>query len=322
MSVVYLPAIKERSDDYEAIEKAIKLLFKKEIYLPLLREFASPGLALRNALPSLLEAIRTGQITFNRGIFSGRLNSAISKDLRSLGARFDRKQGCYRISQSSLPLEVRNAISASESRFEEKLSEIDEKLASIVPEALAEKLKTGNLFERALWRIEHDFQRSVRGITIAPKLTREQSARLSAEWSNNLQLWIKDFSQSEIRELRTNMQATVFAGNRYASAVKTIQDSYGVTANKAKFLARQETSLLMAKFKQTRYEAAGVNYYKWGCVAGSKLHPVRPLHKKNEGKVFRWDTPPTVNEQGDRKNPQQDYNCRCFARPMVGYREK
>ena len=209
-----------------------------------------------------------------------------------------------------------------EIRFQEKIAGIDRKLAQILPEELAGKLKTEHLFDRTLWRVESDFQRSVRGITIAPKLTKEQARRISTEWATNMQLWVSDFTKKEILELRENMQKTVFTGNRYGSAVKAIQDSYGVTLDKAKFLARQETNLLMAKYKQTRYQEAGVDYYKWGCVAGSKNHPVRPMHKVLEGKIFRWDSPPIVDKLGNRKNPKQDYNCRCFARPMIGFKEK
>ncbi len=324
MTVRFLQPIKESTEDYEAIERAIILLFKRAVYIPLLRELKQAPKTLQNSTPGLIESIRSGRITFNRGVFSGRLNSVISKDLQKLGARFDRKTGTYQIGLPSLPLDIRHAISSSESKFQEKIGKIDQKLSKILPEQIADQLKTAHLFDRSLWKVETDFQRSVRGITIAPRLTPEQSKRISQEWSKNMQLWIQDFTEKEILELRKNMQKSVFAGNRYESATKTIVDSYGVTERKARFLARQETSLLMTKFKQTRYQDAGVKHYKWGCVSGSKNHPVRPWHKALEGKVFTWDNPPVTTKPGEavrRNNPGQDYNCRCFARPMVNYRE-
>lgn len=327
MKPKFLPIIKEKTEDYEAIEKAIKVLFRKEIYLPLLREFGMRNRRLldessvqNSSMSGLLDALNSGQITFNRGTFSGHLNAKISKDLRDLNAKFDRSTGTYKIQLNDLPYEIRSAISASEYKFKEKLDKIDEKLSEIIPEEFAERLRTEKLFDRAYFRVESDFQKSVRGITIAPKLTDEQRRRLSSEWSKNMQLWVRDFTSKEVTSLREKIQKSSFAGNRYEAAVGAIQDSYGVTARKAKFLARQETSLLMTKFKQTRYEAAGVEWYKWVCVKGSANHPVRPMHEKNNGKFFRWDSPPTVDEQGHRKNPGQDYNCRCAARAVVGYR--
>ncbi len=317
-----LPPIKESTEDYEAVEEEIKRLFKLEIYFPLLKEFYMSRATLRNSLQDLASALNDGKITFSRGVFSGKFSANVSKELKKLGATFDRKTSSYRILQADLPYEIRHAISSSEIRFTEKLSRIDEKLAAVTPESLAEKLNVSKHFDRALWKVNKDFNSSVEGIAIPVNLSPEQRKRIAAEWSKNMQLWIKDFAEKEILDLRANMQKTVFSGNRFASAVKTIQESYGVTANKAKFLARQETSLLMTKFKQTRYQEAGVNYYIWGCVTGTSKHPVRPLHKKNEGKIFRWDSPPVVDEQGNRKNPGQDYNCRCFARPVVGHQEK
>jgi SPP1 gp7 family putative phage head morphogenesis protein len=328
MSVIALQPIKETTEDYEAIEKAIRDLFKKEIYLPLLREFVqgrpeAHRRLLRNAkLPGLQDAIQSGQITFSQGTFSGKFNSQISRELRKLGATFDRHDSTYKIRKADLPMDVRHAISSSEYKFKDKLDRIEERLSKIVPAELASKLKTEHLFDRALGRVEKDFNSSVKKIGIKVHLSDFERKKIASQWGENMQLWVKDFTEKEIKELRSNVAETLFSGNRYGSAVKTIQDSYGVTERKAKFLARQETSLLMAAFKQTRYQANGVDYYKWQCVAGSKLHPVRPAHLALKDKVYSWDDPPIVDASGARKNPQQDYNCRCFPKPLVGYTGK
>lgn len=323
---VKLAPIKESTSDYEEIESKIKKLLRDEIYLPLLRALDLPKDTLTNAKESVVTtALREGRITFYRGkvtgTFSGRLNSEISKELRRLGAKFNRDSGTYSIRLSELPLEVSNVARASESVFTKKLDVIDRKLAQVVPEEIAGKLKISTSFDKVLWKTEKDFQASVKNITIAPKLTPAQAERLSSEWQTNMQLWITDFTEKEIKTLRKDIKSAVFTGNRYGSLVESIQDSYEVTGNKAKFLARQETSLAMTKFKQTRYEDAGVNDYEWGCVAGSKLHPVRPMHKRLERKIFQWNNPPIVNDAGERKNPGQDYNCRCFAKPIVRFKK-
>lgn len=328
--MILLPLIKESTVDYEAIEKAIKDIFRKEIYLPLLQEFdARPNSRISNSksVPGLLEALSSGRITFNRGVFSGKFNSEISKDLRALGAKFHRSTRTYRIQYKDLPREIIHAISSSESKFQSKIDAIDERLGDVIREeflgkGISSKLKTDHLFDRTLWRVEKDFQKSIRNITIAPQLTPEQRKRISDEWGQNMQLWIKDFTAKEITELRGKMMDTVFAGDRYGSAIKTLQDSFGVTARKAKFLARQETSLLMTKFKQVRYQDAGINVYKWVCVKGTPTHPVRPMHFKNNGKYYRFDDPPSVDNEGHRRNPGQDYNCRCTARAAVNYKGK
>lgn len=320
-----LNPIKETTEDYEAVEAAIKKLFLKEIYLPLISILGESRQTLENAKNSLSDAIRSGRITFYRGQFTGKLSASISKELKALGAKWDRKTGSFKIPQSALPSEVVSAISVSERRFQQKISEMDKRLEKMLPEEIAEKLKVKDHFDTALFKVDKNFQKTISDITIAPTLTKEQRAKIAGEWSNNMDLWIKDFSQKQIKDLRSNLEKSVFAGNRVETAKKIIKDSYNVSENKAKFLARQETSLLMTKFKETRYVDAGINYYKWGCVAGSANHPVRPAHKALEGKVFRWDDPPVTTGPGEavrKNNPGQDYNCRCFARPLVNYKPK
>lgn len=327
---IELRPIKENPEDWDALEAKLKEHFKRTIYFPLLKEIGEPQRLISNSEESaVVAALRSGRITFYRGQFSGRFSASISKELKGMGAQFDRKTGTFRIGQSSLSREVRETISSSDARFSEKIAGIDKKLAQLLPEEIAGTFKCANLFDRTLYKTEKDFQSSVRNITIAPQLTKEQSARISSEWQSNMQLWIKDFTEKEIKQLRSDMQASVFRGNRYGGVVDAIVDSYGVSARKAEFLAHQETSLLMTKFKQTRYQEAGVNEYYWYHVIGSPKHPVRPIHKalgdarEKDGskRVYRWDDPPIVDAEGHRKNPGQDYNCRCFAKPLVRFKK-
>jgi SPP1 gp7 family putative phage head morphogenesis protein len=317
---IELPPIKETTDDYERLEATVRELWKKNLYLPLLKLLGLPSNTLKNARYDLAEALRSGRITYYRGQFSGRFSSATSRELQGLGARWDRRTGTYRLPQTSLPQELRAVIAASERQFRAKIAGIDKALTQILPEEIADKLHATKIFDASLWKVQKEFEANVKNITVAPKLTDAQRTRIAGEWNNNMKLWIKDWTAEEIQKLRGEMQKTIMAGNRYESAVKTIQKSYGVSERKAKFLARQETGLLMAKFKETRYSDAGIMEYKWGCVAGSANHPVRPWHKALEGKIFRWDDPPVTTKPGDavrRNNPGEDYNCRCFARPIV-----
>ncbi len=324
MKEIELPAIKESTEDYDKIETLIKGVFKRLVYLPILRELILPTSTVKNASRDyLLEALNSGRITFNRGIFSGRFNASTSKQLKELGARWDKKSESFRINLDQLPYEVRAAIGTSEARFAEKIAGIDKKLAEIIPANIADSIHVADLFDSTLWKVQKEIDKTLKGITVPAQLTPARRRLIADEWQNNMDKWIKDFTEQEIKRLRKDVQSAIFAGNRHESLVDSIRRSYDVTANKAKFLARQETGLLMAKFKESRYTDSGVPEYKWGCVAGSPAHPVRPSHKILEGKVFRWDSPPITtlpNEPQRRNNPGEDYNCRCFARPIVRFK--
>ena len=329
MKIIELPALKDNDKDYEAIEKRIHDLWKTELYIPLMKALGKTSATLQNSKPGLLDAIKDGHIQYYRGRFSGRFNAAISKDLKALGAQWERKTGTWKLPQSSLSIEVRNAISNSISGFQSRIAKADDLLAKILPEELAGKLKISQLFDQTLYKINKDFKQSVRRITVSADLSDEQRERIASEWQDNMRLWIEDWTEKEIVNLRKDVQASVFSGNRNDAVVRIIQKSHDVSINKAKFLARQETRLLLAKFKQTRYEDAGVNDYKWGISArpvqaqGAPYMKgqVRHDHAVLANKIFKWQTPPITNhETGARNNPGQDYNCRCFAIPIVNFK--
>lgn len=336
--MIELKPIRETKSDYDAIEEKIKELFKKEVYEPIIAELTGKK-KIKNAKLDLLEALRSGRLTFHRGQFSGRFNATLSKELKALGAHWNPVWKTFSIPYAELPSTIKSAISASSFAFSQKLEKIDRKLASIVPAQLAEKLKLQHLFDQTLWKVEKDFQESVKNITIAPKLTSQQAKRIADEWQNNMDKWIQNFTEKEIKELRTKIRSSFFAGNRYETAVKVIQSSYGVTERKARFLARQETALLMAKHKEVKYQEAGVHEYKWRAVVGTPKHPTRKRHKhlstlSDKGTIFRFDDPPNTAEipgQDSRpthegpanffNNPGEDYNCRCTAIPIVRFKK-
>lgn len=323
MKTIELKAIKETTEDYEVIEERIKKVFRKMLYFPLLRELNLDKSTLQNSKSPLLDAVQSGELTYTGDRFRGKLNAQITKELKSLGAVWDKKEKVFRIPNSLLPADLRMAIKLSMKRFEEKFKKLDSKIRQNLPDEISANLKTADIFDKVLWKTDRDLQSSLRNITVSPKLSKEQREKIAEEWQDNMDLWIKDFAKEEIVKLRKDISKSVLAGDRRKSIADSIKKSYGVTENKAKFLARQETSLMMAKFKETRYTAAGVREYKWGCVAGSPNHPVRPWHKALEGKIFTWDKPPITTAPGEaarHNNPGQDYNCRCFAKPVVRFK--
>lgn len=326
-----LRPLKDNDRDYEPIEADIRKNWRKLFYEPLMRTLGESTSLLKNAnTKGLLDAIISGRIQFYRGQFTGRFNASISKDLKELGARWDAKTRTWKLPQTSLPLEVRNAISASESRFQQKVEAIDRTLSKILPEEIADSLNISKRFDATLWKVDRDFRGSLRHISIPPQISPEQRKRIADEWQRNLELPIKDWTQKEVAKLRKDIRESTYAGNRRESLVKIIQSSHQSSIKKAKFLARQETRLLLTKYKQTRYEEAGVNEYRWGIVnrpvQPSRSAPylkgeVRHDHGILAGKIFRWDTPPVTNtETGARNNPGQDYNCRCYAIPIVKFK--
>lgn len=314
-----LAPVRERPEYYEAIEALLAEHWKLEIYIPLMRELRlrEPAKVL-NSYDDLIRAISENRIQYVDGTFQGQFNSTLSKALKALGAVW--KKGAWRLPESKLTPDIRIALSTNASRLADMARAVDRKLERMVPKDIADKMPgLEKLFDTTLYHVNEDFKKTVRGITVEAELTPERKRQIAKQYTDNMKLYIKDWTEKEITKLRKDVQKSTFAGLRYETMIKTIQESYGTSKSKAKFLARQETSLLMTTFKETRYKDAGINEYEWRCVVGSPKHPVRPMHKRLDGKKFTWDNPPIVDESGNRKHPGQDYNCRCTAIPIVRF---
>ena len=105
--------------------------------------------------------------------------------------------------------------------------------------------------------METDFKKSVKNIIVAPEMSEETREYIASDWADNMDKYIQKFTEEQIKELRTKILDNVMKGNRPEQVVKLIQKSYNVSLRKAKFLARQETSLMLASYKEARYTAAG-----------------------------------------------------------------
>lgn len=319
MKTVELPPIKESTEDYERLQEEILKIFREEIYLPMLKEVGRGRDVLRNSTDDILSAIRAGQIAFHYGRFTGKFNAAVSRELKRMGAKWNKKRGSFDINQSDLPIEIINEIRLSEDRFKRVLRKVDDRLSKMLPEEIADKIQMEKFFDTTLWKTDSKIKKTLKGITVSPTLTDSQRERIAKEYAEDVRRYIKDWTEKEIGELRGKIQSGTFGGIRYEEMIKTIQTSYNVSQNKAKFLARQETNLLMSKFKEVRYQDAGIGQYKWCTVAGTKDHPVRPMHKALAGKIFSWNNPPVTDDKGSRNNPGQDFGCRCYAKPIVKF---
>jgi SPP1 gp7 family putative phage head morphogenesis protein len=306
----------------DKLKKEILTLLQEEFFRPIMLAVGVNKIKVANSMDDLLSAIKSGQIVYWRGKFSGKYSATLTRELRRLGAKWDGKQGQWTIPLQNLPVEVKNEIYSYRTKTEEKREKLLKSLSRIDPENIAEKLNVNSIFDAMIHKAESDFKKATANLTVTPELNRRQLEFLRQEYKENLKLSIKDFTTGQILKLREDVSNLTYAGFRYEDMIDDIQKRYGVTVEKATFLARQENNLAVAKYRQTRFQDAGVDKYEWRAVHGSPAHPTRPAHKALSGKIFQWDKPPVTTEPGQpqrRNNPGEDYNCRCIAIPVVEF---
>lgn len=302
------------------VERQLRRIFYEILFAPLLVAIEKANsqaaeVRINVAEDALREALKSGRVQYSSGIFSGEFSSAISRSLRRLGATFDSRSKVYRLDPSRIP----GWVTVEATAYAMKAKGTHEELLRILNETSShlESLVKENPVnaEKSIDSIEAGFKHAADLIKVSPKLSPESKAELKREYSKNMDLWIDKFSRQEIEALRRRVELNAQQGFRFDRLIASIKNRYSVSENKAAFLARQETSLFLAKFREKRFKDAGIRRYRWS-TAGDRR--VRDGHERLNGKIFSYDDPPIVQSIPTirRANPGQDYNCRCVDIPV------
>lgn len=276
----------------------------------------------KTATFNLEKAIKRGSVIYADGQFIGIFNAKISRELRLLGAKFNSTKKTFALAFSAVPMALKLLIVKSNENTKAVFKDIDQILADIQqninqPDTLIDfnepiKYVVGDLDNQFLKKIINEKEIDV---TIKPQLSQNIKKEVATNYTNNLNLYIKNWNAEAIPELRKKVQEITFDGYRRDKIQKLLQEQYGSAEKKAKFLARQENNLLVSQYRQQRFQEVGLNKYIWRT---SGLMNVREDHKLLNGKIFSWDDPPIVDRAtGRRGHPGEDFGCNCLAISIV-----
>jgi SPP1 gp7 family putative phage head morphogenesis protein len=311
-----------KESDFSGIEDQLKAIFRRIILDPvidIIRKATSQGtearLLLNSRQTTIEDALLTGRIQYESGVFSGQFSAAISSALRSIGAKFNRNTGTYALNEANVPGWVLAAANTFQSNAKKAHATMIHHL-NIAQESLDEAVNLhpvdpDEMFDRA----EKEFNRVGKNLEIPTEFTPFRREQMKKNYSENMKLWIKKWSRESILQLRRDVEANATQGYRFDKLIAHIQHQNGVNATKAKFLARQETSLFMSQYRQSKFQEAGVRRYVWQTSHDAR---VRDDHKHLDKQIFFYSSPPVVDRaSGRRGNPGSDYNCRCRDRAIL-----
>lgn len=131
---------------------------------------------------------------------------------------------------------------------------------------------------------------------------------LVAKTQENVAL-IQSIPDEYLKKVETIVFEGTTQGSQPTSIIQQIRKAGKVSENKAKLIARDQSSKLNSVFNQQRQQNLGVEEYIWVTAEDDR---VRPDHASKNGKTFRWDDPPK-----DTGHPGNDINCRCIAQPLI-----
>ena len=269
-----------------------------------------------NSSSALVDAIMDHKIQYVNGMFVGKFNAKISKELVDLGAKFDKRKGGFVIDRMKLPSNVRHAVAVASLATMTMYKKVLQLLESFNPSTLVSTLneELDIPLDEILEDLDDQKRRTVEdAIKIKVRFSPAEKQRLKQVYTDDMNKAVKSFADNQIVKLRQLVEKSLFEGLGDKALLDAITKQFNVTKNKAAFLARQETGLLISTYRQITYGRVGITKYKWSTSHDER---VRAMHKDLDGKIFEFNSPPVTNEKGDHNNPGEDWQCRCTPIPV------
>ena len=276
-----------------------------------------------NSSDVIRNALETGAIYYQDNGFysrSGRFKNEIAKELENLGAKYSKYRKAYLIEKSKLPMELLGVIDTIKANVAIKANALQAFLTAQIGNM--PKLVETLIFDTAVEEIMQDLQERVyknaaekKIELITPKLTDFRANEIAKNYTNNLNFWIKNWTPERIIKMREVVGQMSIDGKGTKSIAEYIQHEFGVSARHAKFLARNESAMATTSYLEAKYKDEGITEFKWYTNLDGRE---RPLHRELNGKIFRFDNPPIIDERtGEKGLPAQTYNCRCTFAPVI-----
>jgi SPP1 gp7 family putative phage head morphogenesis protein len=286
----------------EPVEQDLLNLFYRQYFAPLLSIIDAPLIKLNAADNAIMAAIRSGQIQYKNDVFFGKFNVKVSQQLSKF-AIFDSRAKVWK---GRPPASIIGAAVIAET----KRKELTDKLNATLEQAengINDAIRTLSFGDDLpLLAMRDDIQADLWSVGVKVTIDEKLEKKLRADYTDSQKLNIKNWNPEQVTRLREMVQRIQTTGDN-SSIRELIQSEWNTSAAKARFLARQETSLFFSKLSMNRAESAGVRRYRWSTSHDQR---VRPDHKELQGTIHAIDDPPIVDSRtGRRAHPGQDYNC-------------
>lgn len=325
---------------YKPIEKDINSYFYQFYWDEIFKILDEDKKTILNSNNALITAIRTGKIYYNNGLFTGSFNSLISRELSKF-AKYNRRTKKW---EGLAPPDVSAAAVVANSKGEKLNKRIKWAVDRIPARVEAEVGKLKYSISKPLEEMSKEADKTLSSIGVTAEMTPELSERLTDNYTNNQNINITNWTEVEITRLRDVIEQNVLSGYNRKELQDLIMVEYGVSQDKAKFLARQETSLFLSEVRDERYVSAGLEFYKWsnsndvrvvGNPGGKYPMPSKGHgnHWLMQGKICKfsdasvyadniedaragkWKSKSSIG--AENKHPGQAYGCRCTSIPIV-----
>lgn len=278
---------------------------------------------VNNSSDVIRNSIEQGLLYYQDGAFystTGRFRNELARELEGLGAKYSKYRKAYLLEKSKVPTEILWAIDTAKANTAIKINAVQAFLSYQLGQLNKEQKRL--IFDTTVDQIMKDLQERVyknaaekKIELITPKLTDFRANEIAKNYTNNLNFWIKNWTEERIVKMRETVGIMAIDGKSTKTIAEYIQKEFGISERHAKFLARNESAIATTSYLEAKYKEEGITEFKWHTNLDGRE---RPLHKQLHGQTFRFDNPPIIDERtGEKGLPAQTYNCRCTFSPVI-----
>ena len=181
------------------------------------------------------------------------------------------------------------------------------------------KVMAEGLLKRSLRANAAGFRASLKdmagGLTIKPNwISGALKEKLKAAVTDNVSL-IKSIQQRYHEQVTGAVMRSISTGLGMKDLVPELRRIGGVSARRARFIAKDQSRKAASVITAERFRGAGIKYFMW-VHSGRALKP-RPDHLAFSGRIFELARPPFYHEAQEHCLPGQLINCHCRMAPAL-----
>jgi SPP1 gp7 family putative phage head morphogenesis protein len=153
---------------------------------------------------------------------------------------------------------------------------------------------------------------SMTGLGVSMKDTLITNNVLQASVTENVSL-IKSIQEQYFTQVEGLVMRSVTAGRDLKTLTDELEQRYGITRRRAKFIANDQNNKATAQMARVRQQSLGCTKARWRHTGGGK-HP-RHSHVAVDGKIF--DLNKGLYIDGKWIFPGEEPNCGCTGEPII-----
>lgn len=173
--------------------------------------------------------------------------------------------------------------------------------------------------------VENQFGIDLQGQLLRGNPEIRDALEIATEYNASL---IRSHAAQFKERINSTIMNSVQSGVRSTNLITQMMEDFGVSFNKAKFLARDQTSKMNGDLSRIRAESVGAKTYIW---SGSLDERERKSHRVMEGKLCKYSDPTVYSDDGGKTwkkrkaiggvelHPSQDFSCRCNGRAVITF---